>query len=683
MNGQIKILAHQKSSLACLILFVLAANLVIGGVLLPTKIVKAQESVIDVALIAHEMGYSWWDIAWAGMKLAWEKIQAAYHAAGTWITANLGISKAIQDKIAAALKWAFTIFKKKILDMMADQIVKWIGGGGKPQFVTDWRAFLSKAANDVGGQFVSEYLGAGFLCKNISPQIQLMLAKPQTFDTAAVCTLSQIGTNIQNFYNDFTTGGWKGWITVSETQNNIYGMYFYALDRKWSAEELAAKTGSAAAQSAAGFLGDQVCLRYYKIDPSGTPQEAKYSTKDAPKKGEAPAPFTDANCTEWFTRTPGKVAVDLLSKVAGKEYDWLLQSKEYSEYIIAIADAVFNRVIKEGVALMTAPNAGATSSSFNIDYSTVTAGVADYTDAAENGPYASQLISQEKLLKENLGKIITEYQTNLDVLNQTRTVQSDAFNTLKNMAQNNCPLPGGASQQNLGTQTTGNCGANTCPCETKTVETIKVTAPSFGEATFQTTTISKYEPDPDATSYYGAIVCSQASITKTTSVTLGSLSTDADLAFTNAAISKIQTQTGLIDIAVVDLANYQKTIDDYNTAYDASQSHIGSQAVDTTVATSTIDAMYSAKQKAINSTKAIINSPTNTLANLLSEIMSASQDTATQNNDATQKRGLDMGSVGCSYGTGTGYYQTLCDIKAVKSSWDAAFDSCVAPNWSP
>lgn len=649
------------------ILLALFAGILIGQILIPYQIAQATLPVANIPGIV-------WDaikLAYDKVVDAWQKVQSGLQTGFQSVLSSLGISEEIQGEIDKALKWAFTMFKKKLLDMMADQIINWINGGGKPTFVTDWQAFLRKAVDDVGGNFVSEYLGAGFLCKNISPQIQLMLAKPQTFDTAAVCTLSQIGTNIQNFYNNFTAGGWKGWLTISETQNNIYGMYFYALDQKWSAEQLAAKTGSEAAMSAAGFLGDQVCLRYYRINSSGKPQEAQYGTKDAPKKGEAPAPFTDTNCTNWFTRTPGKVAADSLSKITGKEWDWLLQSKEYSEYIVAIADAVINRTIKEGVLLITPAQADTSGSSFTIDYSTVMAGVADYKDAAQNEPYIEQLIPQEKLLKENLGKIITEYRTNLDLLNQIRTVQGDAFNTLKNIAQNSCPLPGGATQQNLGTQTTGNCGANTCPCAQKTVETIKITAPSFGEATLQSITVENFSFDA------GDDACSRVTMAKTASTTLSSLSTDTETALTGDAIARTQNQMKQIDTAVVDLQNYQKAIDDYKTAYDATQSHIGSQAGNATVATSTVFAMYNAKKKAVDSTRAIVGSISTSFSNLLSEITGASQNTATQNNEIVEKRGLNMGSdVPCSYNTG--YHKTLCDIQTIKTSWDSALSSCAA-----
>jgi len=646
-----------KKTAGSLMLFLLLTELIIGGILLPYRQAQAVVDIIggpsNILNLLRGVVDDVYDAA-----------ASAYESAGVWAETYLQIDDKVEKALKEALKWAFTALKKKLLDMMVDQIITWINGGGKPTFVTDWRAFLSKAIDDVGGNFVSEYLGAAFLCKNISPQIQIMLAKPKTFNTTAACTLSKIGTNLQNFFANFTTGGWKGWLAVSETQNNIYGMYFYAQDQKWSMEELAAKTGSTAAAAGAGFLGDQVCLRYYKFLPDGEGElEKVFDTKSAPKKGEAPQPFTDANCTEWFTRTPGKVAADSLSKVVGKDYDWLLQSKEYSEYVVAIADAVINRMIKEGIALIASAASSSGSGSVTIDYSTVMGGVADYQDATESKPYVEQIIPQAKLLKENLGKVIIEYQANLVPLNQVSAIQRDAFNTLKNIAQENCPIPGGANLQDLGTQVTSNCNNSTCPCQIKTINLTKASVPSFGDATFKVTTIEDYTLDQTENT------CSQLTMAKTTNLTIGALSADAEISSINNAILNIQTKMNLVDPAVTDLENYLTSIDNYNTSYDAAQ------FTGTKVASSTIDAMYSAKQKAINSTKAIINSQSTKLKDFTSELSTASQSTATTRTDILQKRGADAGGAGCSYSTG--YYKTLCDIKATKAAWDSAYTSCL------
>ncbi|MBU4142768.1 hypothetical protein KJ590_02080, partial [Patescibacteria group bacterium] len=189
-----KILSYKKNNLACLLLFVLAANLIIGGVLLPTKMAKAQYPVTDATQIGQNTEKSIWD----KIKDAWTKVQSTLQTGYQGTLSALGISKKVQDKIEKALKWAFRIFKKQLLGMMTDDIVKWIGGGGKPRFVTDWQGFLKTAADRTAGQFITQKLGGGFLCGPFAIKLQIALAKPPTFEESVTCTLSTITANIEN-----------------------------------------------------------------------------------------------------------------------------------------------------------------------------------------------------------------------------------------------------------------------------------------------------------------------------------------------------------------------------------------------------------------------------------------------------------------------------------------------------
>src|SRR3989338_7787910 len=57
-------------------------------------------------------------------------------------------------------KFALSTLKKRVLDVMVDQVVTSIQGGGKPQFVTDWKGFLQDASQAAVGDFAQEF-GAG------------------------------------------------------------------------------------------------------------------------------------------------------------------------------------------------------------------------------------------------------------------------------------------------------------------------------------------------------------------------------------------------------------------------------------------------------------------------------------------------------------------------------------------
>ena len=59
-----------------------------------------------------------------------------------------------------SFEWAFKtakeILKKQLLDMMVDQIVAYIQGGGTPKFITDWPGFFRDAVDQAGGKFLQQ-----------------------------------------------------------------------------------------------------------------------------------------------------------------------------------------------------------------------------------------------------------------------------------------------------------------------------------------------------------------------------------------------------------------------------------------------------------------------------------------------------------------------------------------------
>jgi len=214
------------------------------------------------------------------------------------------------------------ILKKKILDMMVDQIINWIQGGGTPQFIDDWQAFLKNAADDAAGQFIEKELGAGFLCDPFALQLQLSLIEPPTFSERATCTLSEVVGNIENFYEDFQNGSWTTYAYTWAPQNNYYGSVLLAIaeldNRRAEAQTAAQNEGLASG----GFLSTKKCEK----DSNG---------KDIP-----------GTCK---ITTPGQTVAALVNKAVTIDLDWLANAEDISAYIAAIADALINRLVIAGV----------------------------------------------------------------------------------------------------------------------------------------------------------------------------------------------------------------------------------------------------------------------------------------------------------------------------------------------
>ena len=264
------------------------------------------------------------------------------------------------SKIQTFFEWAFEVateaLKRQLLNMMVDQIVSWIQGGGKPKFITDWNGFLTDAADQAGGQFIQE-LGLGQLCSAFGPQLKAAFIPIPTFSDRSSCTFSQIGANLDAFLKDFRNGGWAAWNEmVLKPQNNIYGAYLIAWDEKNGRESAAQKAAAAEAQAGKGFLSVKRCIEQeYTLKTEGVP----VCVVQNPDTGECARYETlvkeqmvPIGCKKYETITPGAVVGDLAAKAVGSDIDWLVNANDLAAYVSAITNAILNRMFSEGIGLL-------------------------------------------------------------------------------------------------------------------------------------------------------------------------------------------------------------------------------------------------------------------------------------------------------------------------------------------
>ncbi|MCR4283997.1 MAG: chitobiase/beta-hexosaminidase C-terminal domain-containing protein [Parcubacteria group bacterium] len=244
----------------------------------------------------------------------------------------------VKDNITKTV-WA--IFRKKMIDYMTDELVKWVQGGGNPKFVTDFNGFLAEVADEAGGQILEEMTNEEFMRGLCQPdwaiRIRIGLQKPKKFSTKARCTLSDIGVNFNDFMDNFNNGGWKGWLSVSESQNNPYGLYTMTLNEKLEAEAKAKLALETEVKTGYGFLSDKVCK---EITVNGVKSPGNWKMEDVPSY---------ASCSKVEVRTPGKMVSDAMNYGAFKDIDWLISSDEWQNIVVAVTDAAINRLTKEGV----------------------------------------------------------------------------------------------------------------------------------------------------------------------------------------------------------------------------------------------------------------------------------------------------------------------------------------------
>ena len=254
--------------------------------------------------------------------------------------------------VQSLLEWAFKIaaevLKRKLLDMIVDQIVQWIQGGGEPKFITDWPGFFRDAVDQAGGVFIQK-IGLSKLCSPFKLQLSAAFIPIPTFTERTSCALSAIGVNLDNFLKDFQQGNWIAWQEmVLRPQNNIYGAYLMAWDQYEIEKSAAAKAASAEAQAGKGFLSVKGGCVERNFEGYQSCIDSGLSAEECDK----------ASCIRRGIITPGAAVGDITGKALGSDIDYIVNAQDFAAYVGAIVNALLNRVFAEGVGLLHAGTSG-------------------------------------------------------------------------------------------------------------------------------------------------------------------------------------------------------------------------------------------------------------------------------------------------------------------------------------
>ena len=348
-----------KRILSLFIVITMIANVIIGGVMIPKRVNALGPDGDDALNIYDVIKNSVRDV-WREAKDAWEKENSI-------VGTMSAVTSSIANKITAAAAWwekqntwytklakvMWNVLRKKLLDSLVNSIIKWIQGGKSPHFVTDWKRFLQDAASEGIGAFI-EGSDLAFLCSDISVPLKIALGTVPPFQEQVGCTLDKdIIPNIVDFYNDINEGGWDGWLTVTQSNNNFQGVYWGALGEKMHRAAVAVGAAENEANSAGGFLSQKQCMEWDCPDGNFEECMSWEGSKESKCREEA------CECVGgWKIVTPGQTLASAASKAVNLDIDWLISAKEFEEYAGAIFDAVVNRVTREGLSAMKSDEDG-------------------------------------------------------------------------------------------------------------------------------------------------------------------------------------------------------------------------------------------------------------------------------------------------------------------------------------
>lgn len=229
---------------------------------------------------------------------------------------SLSLKECLLDRIA------YTLVNTMIQNFTAST-VDWINSGfeGSPSFVTDPEGFFGDVGDQVAGKWIQSLGPIGdVLCSPFDFQIRLSLSLGRTssYRRYVGCRLSDVQKNIYGAFvgGDWGSNGWSNWVSISQTNNNIYGAYLVADDRV--TQNVLRKIGINKDELSwnGGFLSWRKCL---KKDPS------------------------TGKCQEYDknVNTPGSVIESQLNSTLGSSQRRIEMADEINE----ILDALMNQAI--------------------------------------------------------------------------------------------------------------------------------------------------------------------------------------------------------------------------------------------------------------------------------------------------------------------------------------------------
>lgn len=154
--------------------------------------------------------------------VATQPVTAVSTAATTVLTGADHLKKFVLDPIAYGIA-------KMIIKQLTAQTVNWINSGfkGNPAFVTDPNQFFMDVGDKMAAQVLSN-TSLSRLCTPFRAQVRIAVAKNylNESDNMGYCSLGRIADNFDNFTNNFSSGGWDAFFSVTQnSQNNPYGSY--------------------------------------------------------------------------------------------------------------------------------------------------------------------------------------------------------------------------------------------------------------------------------------------------------------------------------------------------------------------------------------------------------------------------------------------------------------------------
>jgi len=219
---------------------------------------------------------------------------------------------------------------RSAVELMVRDIAYWARTGfrgNQPFAVANWANYLRMAV-DIGSARFIEIFELTELCLPFKDVLGRRLGLTglynyQPYQYYAACTIGTIVENVEEFFENpsISTYGWGAWTALSLPQNNIYGSFILATEKRAELESESREAKKTEATISGGYQNFTKCME------SVTVQEGI------------------AICIDEMLRTTGTEVHDLLEEATRSNLEWLISADEIGELFVAFIQGIWNRLI--------------------------------------------------------------------------------------------------------------------------------------------------------------------------------------------------------------------------------------------------------------------------------------------------------------------------------------------------
>ncbi len=203
---------------------------------------------------------------------------------------------------------------------------------GDLMFLVDPQAFIAKLSRDVTNNLIGEIAGLDTYEPLKRGMMKLLSVTYTPYAIRAQSTIEDVLVEPEAFFDDFSQGGWTGFLSTLEPQNNPYGQYYMAMEENRRRVEEKKNEIYRELNEGGGVLSlPGNCIESVGIDTNG---DGSIDASDG--------------CINWERVNPGQFVAAEMSNALGSRVDSLENADDIGEILTATLQELVAGIINNG-----------------------------------------------------------------------------------------------------------------------------------------------------------------------------------------------------------------------------------------------------------------------------------------------------------------------------------------------